>query len=408
MTDQPDWTKPGSRSEDPAAQPPSQPYGSSDQTGGYGQPPADPYGSTGQSGYGQPAWEPVSPGSSAPGSGASGSSESPSGWGGAEPGPAAATKPGVIALRPLGVGEILDGAISTMRAYPGPMIGLSAAVAVVTQLVTLFLLWLFLRDAEVNDFTLEPGENPFDLLGGVFAAAAVSGLLGGIAVLFLIGMLTVVVSRAVLGQPVSIETAWKQAAPRLPALIATTLLIIVILFAIVIVPFVLGVLTGSAPLTVLFMLAAFVGVIYFGVSVALAPVAVVLEGQSPVAAIKRSRDLIKGAWWRTFGILILVVIISAIMGAILQIPFGLVAAGLGDENKIFEFGPALIEGLGTVLSSAITWPFTAAATVLLYVDRRIRREGLDLELARAAQLPPTDDIGWSGPSAPDTGSSYGG
>jgi hypothetical protein len=37
-----------------------------------------------------------------------------------------------------------------------------------------------------------------------------------------------------------------------------------------------------------------------------------------------------------------------------------------------------------VVASAVTWPFTAVATALLYVDRRMRREALDLELARAA------------------------
>ena len=35
----------------------------------------------------------------------------------------------------------------------------------------------------------------------------------------------------------------------------------------------------------------------------------------------------------------------------------------------------------------ITFPITAGVTVLLYIDQRIRREALDLELARAAGVP---------------------
>jgi hypothetical protein len=35
----------------------------------------------------------------------------------------------------------------------------------------------------------------------------------------------------------------------------------------------------------------------------------------------------------------------------------------------------------------ITFPITAGVTVLLYIDQRIRREALDLDLARAAGVP---------------------
>lgn len=37
-----------------------------------------------------------------------------------------------------------------------------------------------------------------------------------------------------------------------------------------------------------------------------------------------------------------------------------------------------------MIGSMITFPITAGVTVLLYIDQRIRREALDLELARAA------------------------
>ncbi len=40
------------------------------------------------------------------------------------------------------------------------------------------------------------------------------------------------------------------------------------------------------------------------------------------------------------------------------------------------------------MASAVTWPFTSVATALVYVDRRMRREALDLELARAAGVAP--------------------
>jgi hypothetical protein len=55
-------------------------------------------------------------------------------------------KPGVIPLRPLGVGEILDGAVTTIRRNPGPMLGLSAIVAVLTQLLGVGLGYVLFQD----------------------------------------------------------------------------------------------------------------------------------------------------------------------------------------------------------------------------------------------------------------------
>ena len=65
-----------------------------------------------------------------------------SGWGGPPP----AAKPGVIPLRPLGVGEILDGAVSTMRTYWRTVLGISLTVAVVTEILVILLQGFVLND----------------------------------------------------------------------------------------------------------------------------------------------------------------------------------------------------------------------------------------------------------------------
>ena len=101
----------------------------------------------------------------------------------------------------------------------------------------------------------------------------------------------------------------------------------------------------------------------------------------------RSRGLVQGAWWRTFGILLLVNVIAQVLSGIISVPTTvvtvLVSLTTGSGNP-YEILPLLVTALGTIVASAITWPFTAVSTALLYVDRRIRREGLDIELARAA------------------------
>ena len=45
----------------------------------------------------------------------------------------------MIPLRPLGVGEILDGAVSTMRAHWRTVLGISLTVAVVTQIAIILV-----------------------------------------------------------------------------------------------------------------------------------------------------------------------------------------------------------------------------------------------------------------------------
>src|ERR1700733_2453673 len=99
---------------------------------GTGQP--DPPGWPGwsQPGYGQPG--PGQPGSRRPAPG-------PPGYGQPPPGQwprysEAAPKPGVIPLRPLGVGEILDGAFASIRRNPKAVLGLAAVVMTIAAVIS--------------------------------------------------------------------------------------------------------------------------------------------------------------------------------------------------------------------------------------------------------------------------------
>lgn len=372
MTDQPGWTPPA-RPVPPGwavDQPPPQPPPGAP-SGAHYQPPAP-------AGWGPPQqWTPAPP----------------------------PPKPGVVPLRPLGVGEILDGAISSIRSQPKIMLGLSALVAVITQLLIVPLSWLLLRDTGDVAFGFDEPASPDQQVA--FTASAVSA--GGIQVLvtllaslLLTGILTVAVSRAVLGQQVSAGQAWAQARPRVPALLGVTALVILIMLGVLVLSIGPGILAAvlGAPGPVV-AVAFVVGVplalgvvVYLYVGFSLAPPAVVLERQGVRASLGRSRRLVRGAWWRTFGILLLVNVIAQFIAGILSVPFTVLTlvvtfmAGDGGALNPYEILPLLVTAVGTILASAVTWPFTAVSTALIYVDRRIRREALDLELARAAGVAP--------------------
>ena len=102
--------------------------------------------------------------------------------------------------------------------------------------------------------------------------------------------------------------------------------------------------------------------------------------------MRRSARLVKGAWWRTFGIYLLATILAQIISTVFSFPLGILAGLLplvvGEDS--FALAYAASTGLAVLLTSIITLPFLAGVTSLLYIDRRIRREALDLELQRAA------------------------
>lgn len=337
----PGWTSP-SGAQPQSSQPPPAPPGFGPQPGGWGQQPPPGYGP----GYG-------------PGSGPPPGSGPGSAWG-------RAIKPGIIALRPLAVGEILDGAFTSMRRYPKATLGLSAIVASVSTLAQLVLVLTARNSAG----------DPFD--ARVLVAIALSLLISGLAGLVLTGMLTIVIGEAVLGRPVQLGQVWARLRPRMLSLIGAPILV---------------------GLTVLLgFLALILPGIYLAVALAFTTPVLILEGQTITAAMGRSRELVKGDWWRVFGIIILAGMIAFFVSSVIALPFSAAtqggnAFGFGAPPVEVSTGSLLIQAVGQIVAKTVTAPITAGVTVLLYIDRRMRREGLDVALARTA-APAARGPGW--------------
>ncbi|MFJ8361307.1 glycerophosphoryl diester phosphodiesterase membrane domain-containing protein [Streptomyces sp. NPDC093984] len=326
------------------------------------------------------------------------------GWGGAW-GPPPAAKPGVIPLRPLGVGEILDGAVSAMRTYWRTVLGISLTVAVVTETVVILLQGLVLNNTTDTNTLNDPSASTTEVsraLGDALLGSAVVLLLVLLGTIIATALLTTVTSRAVLGRPVTAAEAWRDARPQLARLGGLTILLPLMGMAIVAVgtlPGILIVWSGSTAagvsLAVLGGLGAGVVALWILIRFSLASPALMLEKQSIRKAMSRSVKLVRGSWWRVFGIQLLAQLIAGIVASIVVIPFALLAGvfsgdGLGSLMGGSTGSPGwtflIISGIGSVIGRMITFPITAGVTVLLYIDQRIRREALDLELARAAGL----------------------
>ncbi|MFF2407475.1 hypothetical protein [Streptomyces sp. NPDC058092] len=408
MNDTPGWASPGSAPSEGQKAGVPRPSGPVD---GSGSGPAGNWSPT------QPPAEQWSP-PSTPGAGPSGPPPAPgwgggpqgTGWGGGPHGagwgrPPTAAKPGVIPLRPLGVGEILDGAVSTMRAHWRTVLGITLTVSVIAQIaITLVQRYLLPEPAAIDpDATgSEALRQSADSAQSALVNSVPSLLITMIATLITTSVLTVVISRSVLGRPVTLSDAWAEARPRLAQMLGLTLLLVLISSAILTAGLLPGMLIGSAAgaaLVVIGFLATSVVVIWLMVRFCLASPALMLERQSITASMRRSAKLVRGAWWRTFGILALTWLLTLIVSVVIAIPFSIIAMSvdgggisslLTDGSMDFGWPFLIVSGIGQVITATITYPLSAGVMALLYIDQRIRREALDLDLARAAGLPGYD------------------
>ncbi|MFG2909204.1 glycerophosphoryl diester phosphodiesterase membrane domain-containing protein [Kitasatospora sp. NPDC048286] len=388
MTDTPGWASPSS-SEPPRddARPPADAPAA---VPGPSAPPQATPGWTGPTGAPGPQWG-QQWGQQPPGG------HRPYGWG-APAGP----KPGVIPLRPLSFGELLDGAVTTVRRHWRTALALSLGLAVVAQAGNVLVNLLVKgKTGEATQSLRLLAGLPLELLLNVIATA----------------LLTIVVSRAVLGRSVTAGEAWRDARPRLLQLLGLTLLTALIGPGVTLLGFtpLLGYLAAGQDTPAIVGLLTLVGLLTVPVAVwlymrfSLAAPALMLEKQGVLTAMSRSWRLVRGAWWRVLGINLLGHVLALVVAMVVVVPFQFLGLALGFESLNDQGLPdsadrgiamVLLLAVAGIIAGTFTTPFIAAVGVLVYIDQRIRREALDIELARAAGLPEHDGTGRGGPGDP--------
>lgn len=355
----------------------------------------------------------------------------PPGWGPPPVGgpgwtpPDTAPRPGTVPLRPLGVGELLDGSLQSIRRNPRTMLLLPAVVGAVYGVASALVL-LVARGRLADLGAGSSGGNP-TRTQVVRAVGAVAGLLPlavlfGLATLAVSAALTVVVARAVLGERMGVAQAWRFSRGRVLRLVGLSIVIGIGAFLVVLL--VTGVLTGlgflvgttttGAVRVLLFVLLGLVGLaavvglalVYLG-RLGISSAVLVLDGRFPdqtgtgpgvFGAIARSWRLTRGHLWRTLGVLLLVQLITGVAGQLVSGLLTVVALPLSALGGAGALATPILSVLSTLLVLVLTLPYTVAGTTLVYVDLRMRREGLDLELALAA------DAGAGGAIGPGAGS----
>lgn len=269
------------------------------------------------------------------------------------------------ALRPLGVGEVLDVALKICVRHWKPLVAITLIATIPATVFALAIVLSVIPD--------EGGLTDKDT-ATLGAAFVVVGLVYLILQLVMIAASLKAVTDGYLGGQPSWRSSFAFAFRRTHSLLWISLLGFLILLLPI---FVIGtVIAAVGGLGALLVPPALVLMTWVFIRLLSTVPALLAEDVRGTKALRRSWKLTEGNWWRTFGAYLVAIFfltfVSAIVGNLLP---AAIAAPVG--NPIVAGAVLVIFG---VVSSAITTPFLAAVIAVIYFDLRVRNEGLDLEL----------------------------
>lgn len=243
-------------------------------------------------------------------------------------------------LRPLSAGEVLDVSFGFYRAHFVPLVTIAALSRVVPDVLGIYV----------------------EQSGGIMAnltLGIVQLLLSVVLSMVGVAATTSVVSDGYLGRSMQAGEAIRNALGMLGRLLVVSISSGMLIFFGIILLIVPGLVAMSG--------------------LALASVVVVLEGKAPVEAMQRSWNLTKGFRRKILGVLSITLLLLVVPG----FAIGVVTAITSATPE-----PGILAMVANSVLALFIFPFVYVATVVLYYDIRVRKEGFDLELL-AGDMPAT-------------------
>lgn len=312
-----------------------------------------------------------------------------------------ASRPGIIPLHPLSFGTILGRSFAALRQNPRVLLGFALGVQTLAYILMLVgvgaVAWATFSRLD----TVVSGSEDFDaIMAGSIALTAITALLLGFAAsafsVIVQGVVVSEVAHAAVAEKLPLSAIWRRVRPVAWRLIGYTFLLLLAITIVFSVVAGLLILVGTAVLPlaivlgILVVLAAIPLSLWLTVKLLLVPAIIILEHARIRDAVPRSWRLIRGRFWSTLGI---VVIVSMVFGALAQaisVPFSLLTSGVttiisptGDPNVGAVVGVVIATVLleiVTLLIQSIAVVVQSTASALVYIDCRMRHEGLDLDL----------------------------
>jgi hypothetical protein len=313
-------------------------------------------------------------------------------------------KPGLIPLRPLTLGTMLGASFQVLRRNPRPMFGFSLLLTGLIFVLTFLLVGVVAYFAVSRIATATGADVPTIEAGTVaivILAAIVPLVLSLVLGAILQGIVVLEVARGTVGEKLKLGGLWRAAKGRIGALIGWTLLITAaVIIAFVVVSLLVGLviafggtagLVGGILLGIAAGLGATVLALWLMTRLALVPSVLMIERLPLRDAIRRAWSLTIGFFWKTLGIQLLVAVIVQVAASIITTPlsflfgFGTFLINPNGEESGFMIMAVVLYVLTIILTlviGAIAAVVQTATTSLIYIDLRMRKEGLDLELTR--------------------------
>lgn len=299
-------------------------------------------------------------------------------------------------LRPLNLGDVLDGAFRLLRDnWRAFAIGLGVVVVPLALLSGLVTTLMFGTQPGFFEMVQDPAAvqnwaqgRPPENLGALAAAGGLAGLASLLLTPLLYGTSVHIAATAYRSQRVDPMASLRAAGGRYFALLGASILLFLIPLLIFLAPLLLVIVGGVTGVDGLSLIGG-LGLIVSAVFALIAVVRILLtfptlmiERVGPVQALRRSNTLVKGRTGMVLGTVVVVYLITVIIGLVLGFPFQAIGGALG------EAAGAVAVTVGQMVSSLVTDALMGAALVLVYFDRRVRTEGYDLsELASELGAP---------------------
>jgi hypothetical protein len=306
----------------------------------------------------------------------------------------------------MGFGTVLWAPFRTLRRNPAPTFGSGLVVQLVSVIATaaVFVPFFIVTVARLENATTADADAILSgTIGGLLLLMLVPIAITVVASAFLQGVMVVEVASGTLGDRLGFGALWRRAAKRIGPLIGWTLIVAAALLAAFALVFLIVLLAASISpvgLAVGIAVALLLGLgllvlgAWVGVKLSLVPSIIVLERAGIRRAAARSWRLTDGFYWRTFGTLLLVAVILNVAAQVVVQPVSLVGTLLAVIIDPTGTGAAITITIATTVVSlilslligAITAVVQAALVAVIYIDLRMRKEGLDLELERHVAL----------------------
>ena len=280
------------------------------------------------------------------------------------------------------VSDLLDGCFRGLRATFGPVLILVLVLVAPLTLLSNLAISRFAPATFENPFGLPADGAPPPTMGEPFALIGVSSVVG-----IVIYIVTLAISAAVVmlvlevdqGREADLAEAVRGALRVLGTTLGASVLLLAGGIAVGLGFLFISVMAAFIPIAgiifvilVMFPIGLALMVVFFATTSLVVPIAVA-ERSGVIETLGRVWWVLRMRFWRVIGVTLLVGLLVLVVTGGLQFGFTLLAF-------VVPAGDWLVASVGEVIGQLVSIPVSAFAALLIYLDARIRLEGLDVQL----------------------------